>query len=145
MVDPSPILPFVLIPQAHNVPVVLIARPPAPIGAIAAQLVSLPTCVGAVTSGVVVPFPSLPLLASPHDQSVPSVFRAKEKSSPAATAIQSVPLPICAGEVRLGVVVPLPSRPFAALPHDQSVPSVLIASPCDPPADTASQLVSVPT
>src|SRR5438132_7735572 len=84
-----------------------------------------------------VPLPSSPTLLSPHVQTEPSFLRATLWPAPALTALMPVSVVRCTGISCVPPVVPSPSCPVVLSPQLHTVPSVLTARLCAPPAETA--------
>jgi hypothetical protein len=85
--------------------------------------------------------PSRPFSPSPQSQRVPSVLIAAEWLLPELTLRQLVPPETVWTGLDLSMTALLPSRPLAPPPHNQRVPSVLIAAEWQVPKLTLRQLV----
>lgn len=85
-------------PQAHRVPLSLMARVKSSPAAMATQSLSVPTRWNVACSAPATP--SWPYPLSPATQSVPSDFSATLCAFPPATAIQSLSAPTRAGAFR---------------------------------------------
>ena len=95
-----------------------------------------------------VPLPSCPNELSPQHHNVPDVRRAQVWRTPAATWLQSVADPTCAGDP-LSMVEPSPSWPDEFWPQHHNVnPNKnppLMPHRCESPSTTVVQSVAEPT
>jgi hypothetical protein len=81
---PSPSCPFSLKPHAHSVPSDFMANEELSPASTCTQLLSVPICVGDITTPDRSPKPSRPKLEFPQAHKVPSVFMAKLCIAPVA-------------------------------------------------------------